>query len=490
MLGRRLVQAKPMRSGVTRSHATKSDPAAKKTEKKGYEAFGSFHSPSTASLFAQPAASEAEEQHLPTLPTSRLALELPDQAASNADQFSLALQSWTYLNHGAFGGVTRFAAQTAAAWRDQAEQQPLLFNDRALFGHIVRSIKSLSAFAGVENAQELVLLSNATAGLHAVLASVVDHEAAQCAKPPVVVCFSTRYGAVRKMLQSMGDKVRVHEEPLSLAESLDDAALLSKLEQALDVLKSQRCSLVVVDHITSNTGVVLPVEQIVRLCHARQLPVLVDGAHALLNLPLQIDAIGADYYVGNCHKWFCSPKGAAFLHVNSQRSPIERTRTLEIHPRVVSHGFFDGFQSAFMWTGLQDYSPWLALPKCIEYWQFQGVDDCRGYMHTLVQQATELLYAEWGMTQDLALAREFPEHKRHAMRLVKLPPDGVFGIDTAESVSNDSADAKFIQDRLHEDFRIEVPIKCVDGQLYVRLSAHVYNTLSDYQTLARAIRSA
>lgn len=474
---RRLPCSRPMSSAATTDNC-----------KKGYQAFGSFHSESADALFASsrtdPKQAEAPA-FLPTIPSDQR-LELGDKrgAKANAQLFALDLERWTYLNHGAFGGSTRFASQVAAAWRHKADQQPLSFHDRELFAHIVTSIRALAGLVNVKDPSELVLLHNATSGLHAVIDLVLCGQKSEDGER-VVLCFSTRYGAVRKMIQaaeaSGSAKVRLIEVPLSLEDSYDDAVVLSKLREALD-REPNPVDLVVVDHVTSNTGVILPVKEIVDECHSRRASVLVDGAHALLNLDLNVDEIGADYYVGNCHKWFCSPRGAGFLHVSS-----ERLSSARILPRIISHGYFDGYQSAFMWTGLQDYSAWLSLPKCIEFWQCQSIKNCRKYMHDLAQAAAEVLYERWGMLDDLAKVKRFPMHKRHAMRLVKLPQaHEVFGVNTGAPTT--SADAKHIQDTLHEQFRIEVPIKCVDGVLYARISAHVYNTLADFEQLAHAVQ--
>ncbi|KAF1780042.1 Kelch-type beta propeller [Phytophthora cactorum] len=349
----------------------------------GYEAFGSFHTPSTSSLFDQDdAESDIKMVWESDIALQRLQLQANSVAnAPNRSLFALDLQKWTYLNHGAFGAPTKVAIEAAAHWRALADAQPLNFNDRELFPLVVRVIKSLAGFIGVSNPKKLVLLPNATAGLHSVLASVLRGE-----DKKMVVLFSTRYGAVRKMLQAIeggNGSVYVHEEPLSLEESYDDQKVMERLEKALDAVQAsgRQVTLVVVDHITSNTAVTMPVKEIVQRCHDQGsgIPVLVDGAHGLLNLPLDLDDIGADYYVGNCHKWFCSTRGAAFLHVARENGPV-------IEPRVISHGFFDGMQSAFMWTGLQDYSAWLALPQCLAFWRRQGVTATREYMHSLAQE--------------------------------------------------------------------------------------------------------
>ncbi|GMF18609.1 unnamed protein product [Phytophthora lilii] len=453
----------------------------------GYEAFGSFHTPSTASLFAR-SDPEVDAALVTASDIAARSLQFQSNKVANAQNrslFALDLDTWTYLNHGAFGAPNKVAIEAAARWRARADAQPLNFNDRELFPLVVSVIKTLAEFVGVAEPQKLVLLPNATAGLHSVLASVVGGSREE----KTVVLFSTRYGAVRKMLQAMetaNGTLHVHEEPLSLEESYDDQKVLEKLDKVLDTLQAsgRQVALVVVDHITSNTAVTMPVKEIVQRCHAREggVPVLVDGAHGLLNLPLNLGDLNADYYVGNCHKWFCSARGAAFLHVAREDGP-------PIEPRVISHGFFDGMQSAFMWTGLQDYSPWLALPQCLAFWRAQGVDETRAYMHTLAQEAAELLYTRWEMPGHLAREREFPQHKRHAMRLVQLPTSrrlcGGVVVDE-ENPKASSTDAKRVQDGLHYLHHIEVPVKCVDGRLYVRISAHVYNCLEDFEKLAVA----
>jgi selenocysteine lyase/cysteine desulfurase len=457
-------------------------------QKKGYEAFGSFHTPSIEALFASEIF-PLSKIDVGTTSSGKLQLSLSTERnirRENAKHFLLELNKWTYLNHGAFGATTRFAMKLAEQWRYFVERQPLKFYDRELFPLIVASIKALAKFINVRDPQELVLLPNATSGLHAVLESVLNTSKNH---KTTILCFSTRYGAVRKMMDSINSKdgsaLAIEELKISLQESMCDKDFLSCLETGLAKVSPGSRALFVVDHITSNTAVISPIKQIVSLCHSKNVAVLVDGAHSLLNLELNLEILNADYYVGNCHKWFCSPKGAAFLHVNSSGG-IEQTRTTKIQPRIVSHGYFDGYQSSFMWTGLQDYSPWLSIPGCIAYWEQQNVSDVRHYMHTLIQEATEMLYTKWNMHMELEQCKNLLWDKRHAMRLVKLPPY-VFGIEISSSSKNTSAEAKFIQDCLHEKFSIEVPVKCIDNSLYIRLSAHVYNQLEDYEKLADTI---
>lgn len=407
--------------------------------------------------------------------------------AINRSHFALDLHTWTFLNHGAFGASTHEAIKAVEYWHSQANKQPLKFHDRDLFPLLMQSIEALATFLEVSNPKELVLLPNATSGLHAVLASILQ---SRLAKAKTVVLFSTRYDAVRAILQSLQDThephVHVHEEELSLSDSYDDNKVLDKLEKAFKAVEAsgRSVTLVVVDHITSTTAVLMPLRAIIERCHSRGqgVPVLVDGAHGPLNIPLDLDALNADYYVGNCHKWLCAPRGAAFLHVKRVDGP-------RILPRVVSYGYKDGMQRAFLCTGMQDYSAWLTLPHCLAYWRRQGVDATRAYMHTLAHEGARVLSCRWHLSTHVQ-ALKVPRVKRHAMRLVQLPTMQTLcgGVVVDEKAPNATlSDAQRVQDALYSRHRIEVPIKCVERRLYVRISAHVYNNLEDFERLAVAM---
>ncbi|OQR85134.1 hypothetical protein THRCLA_10776 [Thraustotheca clavata] len=424
----------------------------------GYSAIGSFHTPSIDDIF------QLDEIHLPV--TANLPSE-PSLFGNEMRKHFFLDPSWTFINHGAFGASLRVGMDVAQQWREYGELQPLKFYDRELFFYMVDAIQELAHVLHA-TPKDVVLLPNATAGLNAVIQSI----ALTMQPGESIYSLDVAYGAVKKLINHVcQERKLVHESHrLTYSDSHNDDLILSQIEKTLP---KEKCRLVVIDHITSNTATLLPVERIVQLCHSRGIPVLVDGAHGLLNLPLDLSKLQADYYVGNCHKWLGSPKGAAFLHVQPQHQK-------RIRPQIQSHGMNDGFQSSFMWTGLQDYSSLLSLPACLSFWAKHDFNAVRKYIHSTVDTAAILLEDNWKTSEGY----DVPAHKKSSMRLVALPAK-VF----KTSFPATSNDAKLVQDALHFNHQIEVPVKCIEGRLYVRISCHVYNTMEDYEKLNFVIKS-
>ena len=295
------------------------------------------------------------------------------------------------------------------------------------------------------------------------------------------------YGSVKKMLAAecvrAGGGARVVEATLELENADDGGGPPLSAEMIVDLVRrtlprGPGCKLAVIDAVTSNTALLLPVQQIAAVCRERGVPVLLDAAHLLGSVhPAEVRALGCDYVVGNLHKWFCNPRGAGFLWA-------ARHAQAGLRPLVTSHGAADGFLSSFVWDGNRDYSPVLAVPATLRFWRWLGGPSAVvGYQRTLLAEAAQLLVKRWG-TGTLAPL----ETLCAGMALVRLPagqlPDAA---DAPEGAT--SAHAKAVQDCLHA-LRIEVPVKNVRGRLYVRISAHVYNRISDYEALAEAVAGA
>jgi selenocysteine lyase/cysteine desulfurase len=255
------------------------------------------------------------------------------------------------------------------------------------------------------------------------------------------------------------------------------------------------CALAVFDAVTSNSGMVLPVAQLVAAARAAGAgAVLVDGAHSLGAFDLDLPALGADYFVSNCHKWLCSSRGLGMLYARQPSGPGAP------RPAVISHGFGAGFASEFIWDGARDYSAAVALPTLLEWWRWVGEERARAYCRGLLVAALELLGRRWGVGTHVPL--EFYSH----MGCIQLPaqclPPGALlpAAPGAAAAAGEplfrctATHSKMMQDALHHACAIEVPAKTLPGPLggadsrtYLRISAFVYNSLADYERLAEAV---
>lgn len=238
-------------------------------------------------------------------------------------------------------------------------------------------------------------------------------------------------------------------------------------------IASSNIKVLLLDHVSSNTACLFPIKEMVQLCHAKNIVVIVDGAHGLLHLDLSLEDLEADYYIGNCHKWLGSPKGCGFLY---QHPRVQSQYT--IRPTIISHGYEDGVINSFLWDGCRDYMAILTLPFCLEQWQTLGIQKVRNYMHKLGKEASDCLTQQWNTSL------LYPNEFQSAMQLIELPRT-ILSFENNGTLT--SSEAKQVQDYLYLS-GIEVPVKCIHGKLYIRLSCHVYNEMQDILRLNDVIQ--
>jgi isopenicillin-N epimerase len=359
-----------------------------------------------------------------------------------------------YLNHGSFGATPRRVLAAQTAWRERMEQQPVRFMTKELPAALRAAAGELAGFLGTQG-ENLVFVDNATTGVNTVLRSLPWKP-----EDELVLC-NHAYPAVKNAAAFVsghaGVRVREAEIPFPLSGEEEIVAAF-----AAAITPATR--LVIVDHVSSPLAVIFPLAPLVSLCHERGIPVLVDGAHAPGMVPVELDALGADWYVGNCHKWLWAPKGCAFLFA----APRVQEAT---HPLVISHGWMKGYVTEFDWTGTRDPSGWLAATAALEFHRSLDPPRFRAYIHELaVQAATELVKA-WDTTVPAPLPL--------FGAMVTLP------IPTAVMADKSTADR--IHDALWERYRAEAPVLSFNGRLWIRISGQVYNEPVDYQVLADAV---
>jgi len=376
----------------------------------------------------------------------------------------------TFLNHGSFGSCPLPVLEFQRELRDRMERQPVKFFVRDLEELLDWARIRLAKFLGGK-AENLVFVPNATSGVNAVLRSldfepgdellVTDHEYNACRN------------ALDYVAQRTGAKVVVAKIPFPLASA-------EEIIEAVMGAVTWRTRLALLDHVTSQTGLVLPIEFLVRELNARNVDTLVDGAHAPGMVPLDLHALNAAYYTGNCHKWICAPKGAAFLHVRADRQK-------DIRPLVISHGANSSrtdrsrFLIEFGWMGTGDPSPALCVPKAIEFVRSLrpgGWDEVMNHNRELALGARRVL------CEALRIPLPCPAELIGSLASVPIP-------DAPDSKpSNNPLYLDPLQDRLLEEFKIEVPIIPwpAPPKRLLRVSAQLYNSLPQYEQLAGALK--
>jgi isopenicillin-N epimerase len=357
---------------------------------------------------------------------------------------------WLTVNHGSFGATPRVVLAAQQEWRRQLEAQPTRFMHETLPAGLADAAARLGTFLGAAG-RDIALLDNATSGCNTVLRSL------RLAPGDEVLVLSHGYGAVRNTVRFVTERASARMTEAAIPFPRPDAgAIVASIAAAL----TPRTRIAVIDHITSGSALVLPLVDIVAACHAAWVPVLVDGAHGPGQVTLDLGALRADWYVGNCHKWLCAPKGSAFLWAAPDRQEA-------LHPLTISHGFGQGFRAEFDWTGTRDASACLAIPTALDFHHRLGGAALRARNVALAAEATQVLAdrlgTEVGTTGVLA----------GAMGVVRVPTAAPATAEWAQRLRQRLLAA-------HTD----APVHVLNGALWLRISAHAYNDLADYQALA------
>jgi isopenicillin-N epimerase len=361
--------------------------------------------------------------------------------------------SWLTVNHGSFGATPRVVLAAQQDWRRQLESQPTRFMHETLPAGLTAAAARLGAFLGADG-KDIGFLDNATSGCNTVLRSL------RLAPHDEVLVLSHGSGAVRNTVRFVTERVGAQMIEAAIPFPRPDAeAIVASVAAAL----THRTRIAVIDHITSGSALVLPLQDIIAACHAAGVPVLVDGAHGPGQVTLDLASLGADWYVGNCHKWLCAPKGSAFLWAAPDRQA-------DLHPLTISHGFGQGFRAEFDWTGTRDSSACLAIPTALDFHQrLGGVALCARNAALAAEGARLLadrLGTEVGTTGELA----------GAMGVVRVPIAAPPTVDWAQRLRHKLLEA-----------RTDAPVHALDGAIWLRISAHAYNELADYESLATII---
>ncbi|KAH9599684.1 hypothetical protein LSM04_000840 [Trypanosoma melophagium] len=377
------------------------------------------------------------------------------------EHFSITAEA-VFINHGAFGGSLRGALAIKHRYEELMEREVVEFMDRDLLPLIVYSVRRLAEFFKADP-QQVVLVQNATYALNCAMRLIE--------KDDVVAFLDTEYLSVYKMMYFQCKDVGADFHEIALSKYLHDTKVMGDDDALTNVICQNLpngCTTVIIDYVTSTSALCFPLftHIIPALRRHGVIKIIVDGAHAPLQIDLNFNNLPVEarpsVFVGNLHKWFSVSKSVGFMWVHERL--VDSIRSV-----VLSHGAGDGLLSEFIWDGTRDYGAYLCIPAVIDFWRAQGLDRVREHCSKLLKGAAGMLTKSFG-TRPVA---------RHApfMSLVELPKE----------LQVPRVTAKYIQDLLHDVYKVEVPVKRVEGRFYVRISVFVYNTPSDYSYLREAI---
>ncbi len=366
----------------------------------------------------------------------------------NQQQTSLLKSKWLldddikYLNHGSFGARTECIRSAQQYYRDLLECSPVDFLDRKSAKFLKRSREALAQFLSLDSSG-FGFVDNATTGIsvaiHSLDLSVGDE----------ILSTNHVYNGVRQLLikraRDVGCSYRELDVPFPSPSSSDLASIIiNELSPNVKVL--------VVDHISSATSLIFPINELISACKERGVFIIIDGAHAPGMLPFDGWNHFPDWYIGNLHKWVCAPLGAAFVWSSESR----RSQT---HPLTISHFLDQSYIEEFDWQGTKDISPWLTVYDAIsrltaEEWSVQMKNN-----HALAIDFEQAWLDEFELNSMYADTNQIG-----SIVTVRLPIEGISTIEEANA----------FRDSLSDEHLLEIPVFMFENALYTRFSAQEY----------------
>ncbi len=358
-----------------------------------------------------------------------------------------------FLNHGSFGSTPLELLELQSQLRFELEREPIDFLARTYPERWAKAVDSVSTFLNSDPAGT-AFVHNATSGVNAVIGSFPWKPGDQ------ILTTSHRYPAVRNTLEHTARRMGLEVIEATVPFPIEDA---TQITNAILAAITPRTRMIAVDHIASPTALIFPVADIIRIARERDIVTLIDGAHAPGQIDLNLRELAPDFWVGNLHKWLCAPKGTAVLVV------AEKWRTT-IHPTCISHGYTEGMQEEFSWTGTLDPTAWFCADAAIKLHDHQGGPAFRAAHHTLVQQG-RIVIAE-------AIRASLPH-----------PDDPkLYGSMAAIPLPCTAAEVEPLWQTLRAKHGIEVHMVPWDDRAWVRISGYAgYNTPQQYEQLASAL---
>jgi len=374
---------------------------------------------------------------------------------SLANQFLLD-PTIVFLNHGSFGATPRPVFEAYQQWQRELERQPVEFLGRR-FATLMREARAaLAAYIHTDPAN-VVYVPNATTALN-----IVARSLPLCPGDEILTT-DHEYGAMERMWRFIARKTgAVYKQQAIPVPVTTPEDFVARFWAGV----TPRTRVIFLSHITSPTALIFPVREICQRAREADIRSIIDGAHTIGQIPLDVKAIGADFYTANLHKWLCCPKGSAFLYARREAQHL-------VEPLIVSWGYEAEMpgESRFVdeqeWTGTRDIAAYLTTPVAIRFFEEHRWDAVRAQCHELARRARARITALTGLPP---LSPDSPEWYA---QMVTLPLP--------------ACDAAQLKARLYDEYRIEVPIVVWQKRPHIRVSIQAYNTAEDIARLVDAL---
>lgn len=374
-----------------------------------------------------------------------------------------------FLNHGSFGATPTAVLDEQDRIRRLMERDPVHFVERLSHEMWQDSINELSKFLNADSGG-MSFVANATTGVNTILRSL------NLSKGDEIIVPDHAYQACRNAIDFVTERSGARTVVIRIPFRIDDESdIIDPIVSAIN----DKTVLAMIDTVSSPTGIRMPFEKLVGLIQERGVDVLVDAAHGPGIVPLNIRKLNAAYITGNCHKWICTPKGSAFLHIRDDRRE-------GVKPLTIGHGYSSDLPSAekfrmeFDWTGTRDPSPWLCIPFAISH--IGGL--INGGWEKIMNKNHEMaIFGRDLLCETLDISPPTPDSMVSSMSSVEFPWD--------EDVGPAPIDGDPIHNTLFDEYRIQVPVISWPNhnRKYLRISAQIYNSKEDYEYLSDSLIS-
>ncbi|KAI7905985.1 pyridoxal phosphate-dependent transferase [Cokeromyces recurvatus] len=384
------------------------------------------------------------------------------------------------LNHGSFGTMPKILMPLLNDLRLKAEVNPDRWLRRDMFPEIEKNKKTLANMIYADP-EELVFVFNAMTGINTVVRSL------PMKRGDKIIYFSTAYNSVESTIKFLKDSREFKLVRIDLIYPLNDNDILNMLKETIELENSKgdgTIKLCFIDAISSLPGVRFPFESAVKLVREYNILSLVDGAHAIGQIPLNLHDIDPDFFITNCHKWLFAPRGCAVLYV-----PFRNQRY--VHPAIINSAYTDhsdpsdktaSFQQEFAWPGTTDFSNFMCINKAVEFREMLGGEDAiMNYCHNLALEGGKVAAKVFSSAEEAAILENSENNLTVAMVNVKIPlRSNLIHISDIEVIN------LFI-DKLLLEHNCMAPVYKHNNIWYTRLSAQIYNDISDFEVVAKAI---